>query len=247
MHIVDFIDSIRNRMAAGEVFSFEDILENNYRRWVSPGDTIVDIGAHTGRHFRPLMGLVGDHGVGHAFEPTPAIFDVLTAEFTDDNMRLHNCALSDFTGKSTFTFAQGTPQESGLRTRIFNFPDLADPVEIEVEVRRLDEFDFGFNTMSFVKIDTEGAEISGLKGAVATIRKYRPILAVEYGYPSYSAYGLNKFSLYEFADQNGYFMKDIFLNDLSERSSWDAACDSVYWDFMMVPIERRDDPLVSPV
>jgi len=247
MQIDLVLDHVRARMAAGETFDYEAILETNYRRWVNAGDMVVDVGAHTGRHLGPLAELIGIHGMAHAFEPIPSIFNQLQGNFTRPNIVLHNCALADFTGTSTFTFAQGTPQESGLRQRIFNVPDQARPTEIQVPVKRLDDFPFNMAEFSFMKIDTEGAELSGLKGSVDTIKKYRPIIAVEYGYPSYSAYGLDKYSLYEFADHIGYFMKDIFLNDLSDRSEWGVACDSVYWDFVMVPVERRDDPAVKPI
>lgn len=56
----------------------------------------------------------------------------------------------------------------------------------------------------FIKLDAEESEINILKSAVQCLKKYKHVISVEYDYSSYSVYGLEKDSLYEFASQNQY-------------------------------------------
>src|SRR5258708_2018617 len=108
-------------------FNFESILEQHYRRWVRPGDTVIDIGAHIGRHLLPLSQCVGEDGMAIAFEPLPFAFEKLREKFKTKNVWLHNAAVGRALGMATFTYAQGTPEESGLKQRTYNRPDIANP------------------------------------------------------------------------------------------------------------------------
>ncbi|MEM7197982.1 MAG: hypothetical protein AAF352_06405, partial [Pseudomonadota bacterium] len=53
--------------------SFEDFLEEFYTKLDLKGKTVIDIGAHAGRHAIPLAQLVGVEGIVLAFEPVPAV------------------------------------------------------------------------------------------------------------------------------------------------------------------------------
>ena len=52
---------------------FERIAQSFYTKVVRPGDTVIDGGAHMGRHAIPLAQLVGAEGKVLAFEPLPFI------------------------------------------------------------------------------------------------------------------------------------------------------------------------------
>ncbi len=131
------------------------------------------------------------------------------------------------------------PQESGLKQRIYNIED-AVVKQIEVEVATLDDYleEFGENGISYIKIDTEGAELSILKGGEECLKKYRPIISVEYGKPAYSVYGLTADSLYNFASEHDYYISDLCGNIVLNIEMWREVCDSVYWDYLLVPQER---------
>ena len=51
-----------------------------------------------------------------------------------------------------------------------------------------------------MKIDIEGGEVACLRGATRVLKHFRPFISVEYGRPSYSAYGLTARSLYDTAE-----------------------------------------------
>ena len=124
----------------GVVPDYEYILECGYRRIIPVDATVIDVGAHAGRHTTIFSDLVGPGGTVLAFEPLPHLAMALRDRGFDHRVQVHECALSDFAGCSSFTYMRGTPGESGLRERISNAPLQADPVTIEVRVRQLDEF-----------------------------------------------------------------------------------------------------------
>jgi hypothetical protein len=135
-------------------------------------------------------------------------------------------------------FADGAPEESGLRERVYNHPEAVTPTRIEVVAETLDQHVASLRGLRFIKIDVEGAEMNVLCGATDVLARYRPVVSVEYGRPAYSVYGHGTFALFDFAEQHGYAMYDIFAHRLS-REDWAIACDSVYWDYFMVPVEAQ--------
>ena len=49
----------------GIIPDYEHILEDDYRRLVSRGTTVIDVGAHAGRHTAVFADLVGAEGTSH--------------------------------------------------------------------------------------------------------------------------------------------------------------------------------------
>lgn len=232
----DFLATFHTRY--GIIPDYEKILEYDYRRLITPGDTVVDVGAHTGTHTVVFCELVGPDGTVLAFEPLPPMFAALEARKLGAQACLVNAALSDKAGRANFVYARGTPWDSGLRQRVFNDPEHADPITIEVEVFRLDDFLPDLRALKYIKIDTEGGEIGCLRGAVETLRRFRPYVSVEYGVSGYGAYGHTKQTLFEFAASLDYVMGDLFGAVCNDADSWERICDRSYWDWFMIPRER---------
>ncbi len=235
------LEAARNEIANGRTYDWEALLESNYRRWLKPGDTAIDVGAHRGRHLGPIWQSVGDAGQVIAFEPLPSIFADLQTNFAASNIQLVNAAICTEAGVSPFVFARGTPEESGLRQRVYNHPELADPTIIQVATTRIDDHTEDVGRITFMKIDVEGGELTCLASAPNTIAKHRPVISVEYGKPSYSVFGHDRDDMHSFATGAEYKIFDLFLNDLSAIADWRSACDSVYWDFILVPDEKVDE------
>lgn len=221
---------------------YEDILRDNYRSFLAAGSVVVDVGAHVGEHLESFLDIAWPDGSVLAFEAIPSLATDLRQRFSDKNriLEVHNVALSDYEGKSEFVFAEGTPGESGLKERRFNCPEFARPRKIEVEVRRLDDCVGSLSRLDYMKIDIEGGEVDCIKGGLATIQRYRPIISTEYGEASYSVYGYQQRTLWELAQSIGYTCFDIFGNRLETADAWCAACDEVYWDYFLIPREKLD-------
>lgn len=137
---------------------------------VGAGQTGVDIGANLGVYTYALSHLCARV---EAFEPLPEYAGSIRA-FGSPRIRVHETALSSATGTRPLFFARaGAVIDRGQGS--LSATDRAD--QIEVPVRRLDEF--AFADVSFIKIDVEGHELDVLKGGAETLRRYRPTLLVE--------------------------------------------------------------------
>jgi FkbM family methyltransferase len=234
------IAAIRKLQQSGHAFDFEDMLEQHYRRFLQRGNVVIDVGAHVGRHLSRFVECVGTSGRVIAFEPLPFAFEELRSRFKQSNVELENCALTDHTGSVSFVHAQGTPEESGLRQRVYNQPDVAKPIEITVRADILDNFNDRIPRLDYIKIDVEGGEMNVLYGSKKIIATHRPYISVEYGRPGYSVYGHSLFTVFDFSEAIDYVMYDIFGHRL-DRLRWPMSCDSICWDFFMVPQEKASD------
>lgn len=217
---------------------YEALLETRYLPWLESGNVVADIGAHRGRHLRRFIERVGPTGRVLGFEPLPFAFQHLQA-FVAPNVEIHNVALSDKPGTAEFVFNEGAPEESGLQERIYNDPSLTRLTRIPCVIATLDQYALALDRLDFIKIDVEGGEIGCLNGGLRTLQKHRPLISVEYGYPSYSVYKHSKRTLFDLASGQGYVLYDLYLNPLRDLEDWELACDSVYWDFFMVPQELQ--------
>ncbi len=140
-----------------------------FERWLAPGDTLLDVGAHVGYYTLLAAELVGPSGAVYAFEPDPR--NVL---FLRRHVRINRAgavqvlerAVSDRVG--TVRFQSGAGSGTG---RIGNTGAL------EVRTTTVDAFvaERGIRP-SALKIEGEGAEARVLHGAAETLRLCRPVV-----------------------------------------------------------------------
>jgi FkbM family methyltransferase len=143
-----------------------------------PG-TVIEVGANIGSHTVMLARQAAAFGAEViAFEPQPVVFQNLCA----------NLALNAIGN------VRAWPQACGAKTEtvFFERPDYtqqgnfggvsmqtaAAPNRVAVPCVRLDDV-LGDETVSLIKLDVEGFELSALQGAEQTLRRCRPILYME--------------------------------------------------------------------
>lgn len=219
---------------------YEALLERHYRKIIKSGDSVIDVGAHNGRHAHIFLELVGQDGNLVLFEPLEDKAAALKNAFPDNTI-VHQKALSNFTGTADFVVAHGSLEESGLKGREYNNPELVKPSVAKVQVDMLDTFIKDVEGLSFIKVDGEGAEIDALSGADNLIATYRPSISVEYGSLGYEAYGHTSETLFQFATDHDMIVYDMFLNELVDGLAWSKAVNSIYWDFLLVPVEKKEE------
>jgi FkbM family methyltransferase len=171
------------------------------RRYVNPGDTVIDVGANIGSLTLPLAGLAGPEGCVFAFESHAQTFNILCAHLAlnaIENVRPFNAFVSDVTKPKTWGEVWGSYVSDKWPTPVMKLDDLA------------------LNSCSLIKIDVDGGELGVLKSAARLIEKARPVLYFENDVQAVSrdllqhAFDLN-YDLYW--DPQPIFRKNNFLGN----------------------------------
>ena len=219
---------------------FEKLLQEFYEALLHAGDVCVDVGAHVGRHAGPMSRRVGAGGEVHAFEPIPHCLEVLRQLAHDSaaKMVVYPVALSDYTGLSDFVLTANLPEYSGLKERMYDRP--VDKQHLTVEVHKLDEYGVHLPRLAFVKIDAEGGECGILRGARATLEKFRPVVSFEFGMNSSANYGIEPVDVYDFLTGLGYRILDIRGRSLAREAFDQSARVQHVWDYIAAPPGQFD-------
>jgi FkbM family methyltransferase len=169
------------------VFLMRRLKRANYEREMELLDVLcdrnrpgIDVGAKIGmytyrirRHSSEVI----------AFEPIPMFNRILRAVFEGKRGRIEPYAVSNQRGTATLRMPYGHDGKPKFGRSTIDSTNLFDPEiisrteEIEVETRRLDDYDLP--DVGFIKIDVEGHEVAVLEGAVTTLARHRPNLLIE--------------------------------------------------------------------
>lgn len=159
-------------------------LTRHFAEAIRPGDTVIDIGANLGYYTLLAADLVGESGRVVAIEPNPEVFRRLASSI----------AVNGFTGRTEArNIALAAPGESGSR-RFFipagepkNGRFIApgeDPAWLaahgtlsEVKLGELSIHEF--QSVDFIKIDVEGAELAVLAHLGPILERFRPKVVCE--------------------------------------------------------------------
>ncbi len=154
-----------------------------YLSIVKRGDVVLDVGANVGYFTQLFSDLVGSRGQVHAFEPVPATFELLSKNVTHSPNRKNvfsNCmALGDRDEETTIFIPNGDVGQAAL-ARHQTGSWTSDRIQaIRVQLMRLDGYADRLSRVNFVKCDVEGAELMVLRGGMATLRRFKPMIFLE--------------------------------------------------------------------
>jgi FkbM family methyltransferase len=164
----DTQDAIKKQMLSG--VAWEPHLLPMLERYVKPGTTVIDVGAHIGTHVVKMAELAGPDGHVVAFEPQPKMFDELRC-----NLRLNEVnnatalrvALGDTFGEIEMD-APNPKNEGGIGVGTGGAKAPLVPLD-----------SYAWENVSVIKIDVEGFEDHVIEGARRTIEEHHPVLFVE--------------------------------------------------------------------
>ena len=215
---------------------YEKVLAKAYTRFLSqiPDPIIVDVGAYVGEHLAQFV----NFGRTIAFEPVPEFADALSQRFRQADVR--QMALGRAPSRAPFYFLPEASGMSGLQMRdTHGRTSVTQPISVQVETldRQLADLPY----LTYVKMDIEGGEVDCLAGGRHTIARLRPLISVEFGRPSYAAYGQTALTMFECARGMNYVPSDLFGNLIETESEWLTICDNLYWDYFLVPAERTGE------
>jgi len=153
----------------------------------------VDVGAHIGTTAAPYSRLFS---TVHAYEPSSASYSFLVKNIKGNDLK--NCTAYNI-GLYSHTCTGVMKYHGGGNSGCFAF----EPAEVgDVNCIRLDDQNHEF--VDFLKIDTEGSELFVLKGAEATLRKWKPLVQFETNELSQRLYGISTQKSIDYLKSLGY-------------------------------------------
>lgn len=176
---------IGNRSLEKNKFTWEnsgiyqfDLIEK-FSSYIKEDFTILDIGAQSGCF--SLLAKQYPNTIWHSFEPDLVNYNLLLENLTlncVNNVISYNHALSDGVRIDTLKICN---EHRGLNTigkNLIRFSEKSSS-SLYVQTNTIDNL-FSNTKVDLIKIDTEGSEYDIIKGGINTIKKYKPIIFLEY-------------------------------------------------------------------
>lgn len=169
------------------LFGFSDeCLTQMIMKYLKPGMTFMDIGAHIGYETLLSSKIVGSEGKVFSFEPTPSTYNLLYKNTRQlKNVIINNMAVwSKSSMLKLFDFGLSySGLNSFFKPRVSKKISLGlKPESINVPAVSIDEYSDLYNIKpDFVKIDAESAEYDILVGMVKKVLPLKPIIIIEIG------------------------------------------------------------------
>jgi len=187
-----------------------------YKKYISPGSTVVDVGANIGAHTLPLARCVGSTGRVLAFEPTAYAFEKLSVNIglnpeLKSRIEPHRALLlSSSQQKAPGELWSSWPldDQSGTDAEVCGKPM---PVG-DAAVYALDEFlekNHPGVKIDLMKIDVDGFEGEVISGARGVIEKYHPVLVLEFSPYQFDKKGESFEDFVNFLSKAGYRFREV--------------------------------------
>jgi FkbM family methyltransferase len=181
-----FIERLKLKLRANKYRDKYDIGGVAYlSKTIKEGQTVIDIGAHKAGYLYLMLQLVGKSGKVLAFEPQSVLYNYikkLKRLLNWQNVTVEHIAISDIEGVVTlFIPTNNVSRSSAPGATIVNNRERNDIGFTEkVNTLSLDQY-CGLHDIrpDFLKIDVEGNEFNIFKGAIETLKKYKPRIIVE--------------------------------------------------------------------
>lgn len=162
------------------------------KKVLKPDSNTVDVGGHEGDILKEILQFA-PNGQHYCFEPIPSFCSGLHRDFP--NVNVHEIALSDHSGETTFQHVVSNPAYSGIKRRTYLGEEQVQT--ITVKTAPLDEIIPESVQISFIKIDVEGGEMGVIKGAERVIKTGKPVIVFEHGKGAADHYGTQPGDLFD--------------------------------------------------
>jgi FkbM family methyltransferase len=167
---------------------YEPIIQDTFKKYISYGDVVFDIGANIGCHTALFAHLVGKCGEVYAFEPIESNYKNLQYMIEKNkynNIKIYNYAASSDNKQACILISQTNigghsipatppPQLGGSNTRENEISSAY------IICKRLDDEFMNIKRLDFIKIDVEGHESHAFEGMKYIIEKFMPYILMEF-------------------------------------------------------------------
>ena len=177
---------------------------------LGPGAVLLDVGAHIGYFSLKGAAKVGPKGRVVSFEPNPETLVQLrsnvAASQVESTVTVEPIAASDRDQQLTLYATRGvnTGASSLSKENAGAFDEA--PKGYPVRARPIDDVvaELGLTRVDAIKIDVEGAEVSVLRGAMKTLTRFHPKVAIEIDERQLAGFGTKPADVEALLKQAGY-------------------------------------------
>jgi FkbM family methyltransferase len=157
------------------------------RRFVKPGDFVIDVGAHTGDTSVPMALATGSTGCALALEPNPHVFKILAANAALNRDRTNivpEClAATERNGTFVFHYSDASFCNGGFKSQQ-RWWLYRRKYPLVVEGRNLlnvlqTEYAEWLPKLTYLKVDAEGYDRAILASLLPIIEEQRPVIRTE--------------------------------------------------------------------
>lgn len=154
------------------------------QHYIKPDTVVFDVGANVGEWSAGVLRQASNVQL-YSFEPIPAVFNTLQKNVASHAVKFFNMAFSNTQGIQEFQYYVNHSVLSGLFERPILLTHVHEtPQIIQVTTDTLDNFcnAHAVESIDFLKIDTEGAELAILQGSMELLQNQRvQYIQFEYG------------------------------------------------------------------
>ncbi len=217
---------------------------SNLKTFLKDGDFCIDIGAHTGDTAVPMALAVGKTGFVLALEPNPFVFTVLNKNASlnksHTNILPMMIAASEQDGDieleySDSGFCNGGHHENISRWKHGHAFNLT-VTGLNLSGLLRDRFSEKLPHLRYIKVDTEGYDLSVLKSISDIIEAYKPFIKTEIFKLTDRVY---RETLHSFLSDEGYLIYKV-KDDMDYRGEELKKTDMLKWkhyDIFCVPVD----------
>lgn len=182
---------LRSRMESLAYFTggHEDELIRAALAVMPPGGVAFDVGANIGFWTVPLAAAAS---TVHAYEPLRTNAERLRRNLAENGLqervRIHPVGLSDAAGHATLRVLEDPDRSPLTGNAALDIDSLASSAAEDIALTTLDDHVTGLDLerIDLIKVDIEGHENAFFRGAMETIRTFRPVMWVEWNGYLYS-------------------------------------------------------------
>lgn len=209
-----------------------------FREFIKKGDMVLDIGANVGTFSILFSQLCNETGIVFSFEPTKKVFKYLLENINLNNINNIipiNAAISDVNGILSLVENEYSDEQNYLSKNKKNNSS-------RVLSLRLDFFfsNIKADSLDFLKIDTEGAELLVLKSLGKKIQNVK-VIYFEFNSDNYSRFNYTKKDIIKFLKKNNFeiFLPVLISNKL-RMNSIEGTYDKIK-NTNLLAINKNDD------
>lgn len=172
--------------------------EYNIKNFLKEDSVVLDVGANIGV-FSVYCANVCKNGKVYSFEPVSFVFEILSKNTKNyKNCFCFKLGVGSKNEEKIIKIRSWNPGYSTIDTENIERKAESFDIEEKIKIVKLDDWikESDISKIDFIKIDVEGYELEVLKGAIETIKKFKPVLGISIHHPKL------KDEVFNFFDKN---------------------------------------------